>query len=102
MSREGLEEENTSSALSIRNMIDKGALVVDVRTPGEFSDKSYPEAINIPLAVLPTKLYKLESKDRSIVLYCLSGARSARGARYLQKIGFTNVVNAGGLEDMPR
>jgi phage shock protein E len=36
------------------------------------------------------------------VLYCASGARSAQAARLLKQAGFTNAVNAGGLDDMPR
>ncbi|HUW40606.1 MAG TPA: rhodanese-like domain-containing protein [Rectinemataceae bacterium] len=87
---------------SIKDMIKAGALIVDVRSPGEFADGAYPNAINIPLSSLPAKLDSLGAKDRPIVMYCLSGARSAQGARFLQKAGFTNVVNAGSLEDMLR
>ncbi|MGO8693596.1 MAG: rhodanese-like domain-containing protein [Rectinemataceae bacterium] len=86
---------------SVKDMIKAGALIVDVRTPDEFADGAYPKAINVPLSVLPAKLDKLGPKDGAIVLYCLSGARSAQAARLLQKAGFTNVINAGGLDDMP-
>lgn len=89
------------AASSIKDMIKAGALIVDVRTTDEFADGAYPKAVNIPLSSLPGKLDQLGAKDRPIVLYCASGARSAQAARFLQKSGFTAVVNAGGLDDMP-
>ena len=78
-----------------------GARIIDVRTPGEFSGSSYPRAKNIPLDVLPSRMADLP-KDKPIVLYCASGARSARAARLLRQAGFTDVINAGGLGSMPR
>ncbi len=79
-----------------------GARIVDVRTPAEFRDGSYPGAVNIPLALLPLRLHELGPKDKPIVLFCASGARSAQGARLLKQAGFTDVINGGGLEDMPQ
>ena len=42
------------------------------------------------------------SKDKPVVVYCASGGRSATAARMLLQAGYTDVVNAGGLGDMPR
>ena len=86
---------------TIKEKIAAGARVVDVRTPGEFRDGAYKGAINIPLAVLPARMHELEPKNNPIVLYCASGARSGQGARLLKHAGFADVVNAGGLDDMP-
>ncbi len=86
---------------SIKEKIAAGARVVDVRTPAEFQDGAYKGAINIPLSLLPVRMNELEPKDRPIVLYCASGARSGQGARLLKQAGFRDVVNAGGLDDMP-
>ena len=86
---------------SIKEKIAAGARVVDVRTPAEFADGAYKGAINIPLSVLPVRMNELEPKDKPIVLYCASGARSGQGARFLKQAGFKDVVNAGGLDDMP-
>jgi len=88
-------------ASNVKEMIKAGAKIIDVRSPGEFADESYPGAVNIPLNVLPAKVMDLGPKDGPIVLYCASGARSAQAARFLKQEGFTNVVNAGGLSDMP-
>ena len=87
---------------TVKEKIAAGARLVDVRTPAEFRDGSCPGAINIPLASLPARLHELEPKSASIVLFCASGARSAQGARLLKQAGFSDVVNAGGLDDMPK
>ena len=75
-------------------------LVVDVRTRGEFQSGAFPGAINIDLDQLAAKANELGAKDREIVLYCASGARSAYGVRMLQQMGFSNVKNGGGLMHM--
>lgn len=90
------------SGTNVKEMIKAGASIIDVRSSGEFADESYPGAVNIPLNLLPAKLEELGPKDKPIVLYCASGARSASAARLLKQAGFTNVVNAGGIGDMPR
>jgi len=86
---------------TIKEKIAAGARIVDVRSPAEFKDGAYPGAINIPLALLPLRMKELEPKSAPIVLYCASGARSGQGARLLKQNGFTDVINAGGLDDMP-
>jgi phage shock protein E len=87
---------------NVRDRIKAGAKIIDVRTKGEFEDEAYPGAINIPLNVLMTKLDELGPKDGPIVLYCASGERSAQAARLLKQAGYGDVVNAGGIDDMPR
>ncbi len=87
---------------TVREKIAAGARIIDVRTPVEFRDGSYPGAVNIPLASLPARMHELEPRSSPIVLFCASGARSAQGARLLKQAGFTDVINAGGLDDMPR
>lgn len=83
------KEENTT-----------GPLIVDTRTEEEYASGAYPGAINIPLDEIEMKVSELGSKDRQIVLYCASGARSAYAARILQHYGFTNVHNGGGIARM--
>jgi phage shock protein E len=87
---------------TVKDKIAAGARVIDVRTPAEFADGAYPGAVNIPLAALPARMNELEPKDKPVVLYCASGARSGQGMRFLKQNGFADVTNAGGLDDMPR
>ena len=77
-------------------------LVVDVRTPMEFIGGAYPDAINISLDELESRIDELGNKDRDITLYCASGARSAYAQQILLQKGYTNVKNGGGLMNMMR
>lgn len=81
--------------------IQSGARVVDVRSPEEFRGGAYPGAVNIPLPLLGRRLGELR-KDAPVVLYCASGFRSGTAERLLRQAGFGDVVNGGGLHDMPR
>lgn len=85
----------------VKKMLSENALVLDVRTAGEFSGGHYPGALNIAVQELPQRIADLP-KGRPIVVYCASGARSERARRMLEQAGFQNVVNAGGLSQMPR
>jgi phage shock protein E len=81
--------------------IKEGAMIVDVRSAEEFEEEHYPAAVNIPVDEVHVRLQELGEKNRSIVVYCASGSRSAYAARILKSAGFVDVVNAGGLSDMP-
>ncbi|MFA6785164.1 MAG: FAD-dependent oxidoreductase [Sphaerochaeta sp.] len=87
--------EETSSAIA-----EDGPIIVDVRTPMEFSMGAYPGAINVELDTLTEWAQSIEDSDRKIIVYCASGARSSYGMRVLKQLGFTNVENGGGLHDM--
>ena len=85
----------------VMEKIKAGAQIVDVRSPEEFRDGFYPGAVNIPVNELPRRLGELK-KEKAVVLYCASGARSGMAARVLKQAGYAEVLNAGGLGDMPR
>lgn len=78
-----------------------GACVVDVRSPEEFRGGAYPGAVNIPVQALPARVHEIP-RSVPVVLYCASGVRSGAAARILKQAGYEDVVNAGGLSDMPR
>jgi phage shock protein E len=84
----------------VMQKIEAGARVVDVRSQEEFRDGAYAGAVNIPLPDLGRRLAEIP-RDKPVVLYCASGARSAMAARVLRQAGYPDVVNAGGLGDMP-
>jgi phage shock protein E len=86
--------------MAIKEKIRQGALVIDVRTPSEFSAGHYPGALNIPLQDLDGRLGELGDKKRAIVVYCASGMRSAQAAKRLAASNFTDVTNAGGLSSL--
>lgn len=85
----------------IEELIKSGASVVDVRTDEEYEEEHYPNAICIPVNEIMQRSGEIGQKDKPIVVYCASGARSAYAARILKSLGFAKVINAGGLYDMP-
>jgi rhodanese-related sulfurtransferase len=85
----------------VRQHLEAGATVVDVRSAREYAGGAYPGAVNIPVTVLASRLGEIP-RDRPVVVYCSSGLRSASAARLLARAGYADVVNAGGLRHMPR
>jgi rhodanese-related sulfurtransferase len=86
-----------SSAEARRMVQTAGARLVDVRTPDEFVSRHIEGAVNIPVGDLDQSLKKLGPRDRPVVLYCASGARSALAARVLKQNGFKTVRNLGAM-----
>jgi phage shock protein E len=74
---------------------ESNALLLDVRTPGEFSSGHMTGAVNLPLDRIQSLAQIETTLDREIVLYCRSGARSARAAQVLRSQGYTRVHDLG-------
>jgi len=72
-----------------------GAIIIDVRSPGEFAGGHIKGSKNIPLQELPKKLNSLP-KDKVIITCCASGMRSASAKNTLKSNGFKEVHNGGG------
>ncbi len=81
-------------AADLQGIINDGAYLVDVRTPGEFSMGHVKGSVNIPLDIIASKTAQLKNK-KTIVVFCQSGGRSSAAKSILEKNGFTNVVNGG-------
>jgi rhodanese-related sulfurtransferase len=94
------EEKKISSTAEIKKEETNEPLIVDVRNTGEFAYGAYPGAINIPLDEIQSRVEELGKKDRKIILYCASGARSAYALQVLKAYDFTNLENGGGLSRM--
>lgn len=77
-----------------RAKVEDGALLLDVRTPGEFQAGHVNGALNIPVDELERRIGELKA-DRAVVVYCRSGGRSARAAGLLGKHGFGEVSDLG-------
>ena len=75
-----------------------GYLILDVRTAEEYSEKHIPGAINIPNETIGTEdIPELPDKEQLILIYCRSGNRSKQASEKLVKLGYTNVVEFGGI-----
>ncbi|MBJ7549742.1 rhodanese-like domain-containing protein [Marinomonas ostreistagni] len=79
--------------------LEQGAVLIDVRTAAEFREGHIDSAVNMPLSSL-SKLANPIDRDKTIVVYCRSGSRASHAKRQLYDMGFTHVLNGGGLEEM--
>jgi rhodanese-related sulfurtransferase len=87
--------EIDSETLKARLSGDEDLVLVDVRTPSEVAQGALPNAIHIPMAVIPVRASELP-RDRDVVVYCRSGARSYHTCQFLAQQGFDNVINLRG------
>ena len=79
-----------------------GYIILDVRTPEEFAERHIPGAINIPNETIGTEeIPELPDKDQLILVYCRSGNRSKQASEKLAALGYTNIVEFGGINDWP-
>ena len=79
-----------------------GYIILDVRTPEEFAEKHIPNAINIPNETIGTaEIPGLPDKDQLILVYCRSGNRSKQASQKLADMGYTNIVEFGGINNWP-
>ena len=83
------------SGAEARQLVQTGARLVDVRTPGEFAASHIDGAINIPVQELDKRMNELQPKERAVVVYCRSGHRSGNAARMLKSAGFPAVHDLG-------
>ena len=77
-------------------------VILDVRTPEEFKERHIPDAINVPNESIGSgEIPQLPDKNQLIMVYCRSGNRSKQASEKLVKLGYTNVVEFGGINDWP-
>ena len=84
---------------NLQSIIDDGAFLVDVRTPGEFAEGHVIGSVNIPLDTVPTELEKFKNK-KNIIVFCRSGNRSGQAKTILEQQGIVNVTNGGTWEEV--
>ncbi len=74
----------------------EGALLIDVREVNEYSSGHIPEAVNVPLSTLNSRIAKVvPDHDKTLFVYCLSGARSRKAADILKTMGYGKIKNIG-------
>ena len=101
----GNNQTNTYRQISMDEAVtmmaqETGYIVLDVRRPDEFAAGHIPNAINVPNETIGTaEIPELPDKDQLIMVYCRSGRRSKEAAEKLVKLGYTNIVEFGGILD---
>ena len=77
---------------------ESGYIILDVRTAQEYSEKHIPGAINIPNETIGTEdIPELPDMEQLILVYCRSGNRSKQASEKLVKLGYSNIVEFGGI-----
>ena len=71
----------------VADLLTKGALIVDVRTPQEYKAGHITKSVNIPLNLIPNKVNELKRKNKPIITCCRAGARSGMAADQLRRAG---------------
>ncbi|WP_303249761.1 rhodanese-like domain-containing protein [uncultured Slackia sp.] len=73
-------------------------VILDVRTPEEFAEKHIPGAINVPNETIgKEEIAELPDKNQAIFVYCRSGNRSKQASEKLVALGYTDVIEFGGI-----
>ncbi|WP_428657718.1 rhodanese-like domain-containing protein [Runella sp.] len=81
------------------DLIKQGAIILDVRSKGEFQSGHIKGSVNIPVDTLKNNLSKLK-KDKPIITCCASGMRSASAKSILKSNGYNEVYNGGGWRSL--
>ena len=76
-------------------LVREGAIVMDVRTKGEYAGGHIRGSLNIPLDKIDANIGKLKNKNQVIITCCASGSRSGLAQSGLKSRGYTNVYNGG-------
>ncbi len=80
----------------LKEILNNGALLLDVRTPGEFHSGHAEGAVNIPLQNLNQEIAKIKAQGKPVIAYCRSGNRSGMAAQLLSNNDI-EAYNAGSL-----
>ncbi len=81
-----------------RTPLPANALVIDVRSPGEYASGHVQGALNLPLERVAQDIERLApDKSLPVLMYCLSGGRSGSACRVLQQLGYQQVINGGAV-----
>lgn len=104
-STEAAQPSPAKDPAAARRLIAAGAVVLDVRTPDEYSSGHVPNAVNVPVQDVGQRLTEIDrlvgaDKTKPVVVYCTAGSRAAKAKQQLEAAGYTQVVNGGGFDDL--
>lgn len=89
-------KELTAAETMAQQRANPGLVLLDCREPNEFNLGRIPGALCIPRGILETNIEGAVPRDRSVVIYCASGNRSAFAADTLQQMGYRDVASMSG------
>ena len=86
--------------INYADLVKQGAIILDVRSKGEYAVGHINGSINISVDHLSENLSKLKDKNKPIITCCASGMRSASAKSILKSYGYTRVFNGGGWSSL--
>ena len=90
---------SSKPAVDYAELIKNGAIIVDVRTPGEFAQGHVKGAVNIPLEMIRSRAAELKQKNKPVITCCRSGARSGSAKSILTDAGI-ECYNGGAWDSL--
>ena len=90
-----------SKSENIKDFMEKGAVIIDVRTTGEYKEGHIKGSKNIPLDTIASKIQEIKKLNKPVIACCRSGMRSAQATSILKQNGI-EVINGGGWESLER
>ena len=97
------QKKDKSEALAKKISVNDSTLWIDVRSVSEFKSGHFKYAIHIPHRDIADKIADVASNKQQVIkLYCAAGGRSSMAMSVLRDLGYVNVSNEGGLDDVRR
>ena len=90
---------NPMAKLNLKEELENGGMIVDVRTPQEYASGHISGSINVPLNTITSKKQELTKKYKTIITCCASGMRSASAKSMLSGTD-TKVINGGSWQSL--
>lgn len=84
---------------TIQEFIEKGGIIIDVRSPGEFSGGHIKGSKNIPLNEIGAKINEIKKLNKPVIACCASGMRSSQATSILKQNGI-DAINGGGWQSL--
>lgn len=91
---------STNNAALEQKIKSGDAVVIDVRTRGEYMGGHVADSINIPLDEIPQNIQKIKDMGKTVIFCCASGNRSGQATRFVQQQGIENIHNGGAWTDV--
>lgn len=90
-------EQNDINKTQLQQIIQEGAILIDVRSPQEYKEEHINGAINIPLYEIKKQIKtKIPEPTQKIIVYCDKGGRSKKAQKELKKLGYQKIYNLYG------
>jgi phage shock protein E len=86
----------------IRQALQEGAVIIDLRTAYEYDQGHIPRSLNIPADRIKANIDRIRDLRKPVILCCGNGTHCWEAAEFLRNAGLTNVINGGNWQGLLR